>query len=137
LEAEGGIRRTLRRRTVRRTLEAEAGKGFEWDRKEKAYTERRGMAMEVYSDRVELTVSGKRMWKAAFEESDQVLPRSAPGIVDRVEILGGNNKYEVGSIRTIHFTRGLSVCRSLSSSSSSVLPSLTKLDLDEKKPKLT
>jgi hypothetical protein len=85
------------------TLEAEAGKVSRAVR-ESLY---RKKTMDVYSDKVELVVSGKRMWKAAFEESDQVLPRSAPGVVDRVEIVGNTGKYEVGSIRIIHFTRGM------------------------------
>ena len=63
------------------------------------------MAVEVYSDKVELKVSAKRVWKAAFEDAHSVLPKASPDVVERVEYDGAS--FEVGSIRTIHFVKSM------------------------------
>ena len=69
------------------------------------YTLTHEMAVEVYSDNVELKVSAKRVWKAAFEDAHSVLPKASPNVVERVEYEGVN--FEVGSIRTIHFVKSM------------------------------
>ena len=61
------------------------------------------MAVELYSDKVELKVSAKRVWKAAFEDAHLVLPKASHDVVERVEYEGAS--FEVGSIRTIHFVK--------------------------------
>lgn len=59
------------------------------------------MAIEVFSDKVELKVSAHRVWKAAFEDSHVALPKASPAVIDRVEYEGAH--FGIGSIRTIHF----------------------------------
>ena len=63
------------------------------------------MAVEVYSDKVELKVSAKRVWNAAFVDAHSVLPKASPDVVERVEYDGAS--FEVGSIRTIHFVKSM------------------------------
>ena len=71
----------------------------------KPYTLRQKMAIEVYSDKVELKVSAKRLWKAAFEDAHSILPKASHDVVERVEYEGAS--FEVGSIRTIHFVKSM------------------------------
>ena len=42
------------------------------------------MVVEVYSDKLALNVSAKRMWKAAFEDAHSILPKAVPEVVERV-----------------------------------------------------
>ena len=63
------------------------------------------MVVEVYSDKLALKVSAKRMWKAAFEDAHSILPKAVPEAVERVEYLGP--KHKVGSIYMIHYHKSM------------------------------
>ena len=58
----------------------------------------------VFIDKVECNVSANRLWKAAFEDAHNFLPKAAPEIVSRVEYDGDG--FQVGAVRTIFMNKG-------------------------------
>jgi hypothetical protein len=58
----------------------------------------------VFTDKVEADVAAARLWKAAFEDAHNFLPKASPEIVSKVEYEGGG--FEAGSTRTIFVNKG-------------------------------